>query len=328
MNRVLLTDEERLQALYKKLRESRRSGPIGFSAPLAQLSYRILQLERKLKIHDPVRRYDCIGIMMEQAYYMKTEQKDRHVAKLTFEQILRLDPHNPEANYRYAFLHYEDGEWVKAIRFFKAAIQDNSSDFPLAKDQIVKANLFISYCAMMLVKESMRTVEDLKSDKKLDTEGVSIDELTANVKTLLAQTEYRLVSNEGEEFISKVRYEELESNVESGAIWLDMTLDQPYVKSGYQSKEISRLNGILLKRLLLKSAKQETLALAEISGYQEEFVAESHDVSWENYRQKIRRLNQRLSDVGLPVQFIQHVTGTQSYKIEPCKFSIIENEAN
>ncbi|MEK3934325.1 hypothetical protein MKY41_03320 [Sporosarcina sp. FSL W7-1349] len=327
MNRLLKTEEERLQTLYAKLKEAKHSEPIGFSAQLARLSYQILQLERKLRIQDPVKQYECIGVMMEHAYYMKTEQKDRHVAKRTFEQILQLDRHNPEANYRYAFLHYEDEEWVAAIRYFKASLFDNSSDFPLAQDQIVKANLFISYCAMMLTKESMRAAEGLKTDDLLVTEGVSIDELSSRVKTLLAQSEYRLLSSKGEKFISKERYEKLEADVELGALWLDMTSEPPSVKSGDRCREISRQNGILLKKLLLKSAQGEALSLAEITGYQEEAIADSHDVSWGSYRKKIQRINEKLCEIGFLEQLIKVIPGTQSYKVKACEFAIIEYDA-
>ncbi|MHC8515885.1 tetratricopeptide repeat protein [Sporosarcina sp. ITBMC105] len=327
MSRRLLTDKVRLEELYAKELELKRTEPIGSSPLLAHLSYQILLLEKKLKISNPDRQFDCIGIMIEHAYYMKMEQKDRHVAKKTFQQILRLDRYNPEANYRYAFLHYEEDDWIKAIQYFQAALLENDSNFPLSSDQVMKANLFISYCAMMIVKESIHTVNELKSDELMETEGISIEELSDNVKDLLSQSEYKIIRNEGESFISQTHYEELESIVESDAIWLDLTLDQPYIKSGNRSIEISRQNGLLLKRLLLKSAKQEGLALTEITGYQDEFLANSIDISWDNYRQKVRRINERLRTIGLPSPFIQHVTGKHSYRIEPCTFSIIEYDA-
>ncbi|MFD1928848.1 tetratricopeptide repeat protein [Sporosarcina siberiensis] len=327
MNRLKVTGEKRLQELYGKLKEARRNEPFGFNAHLAQLAFQILDLERKLKIDNPDKQNDFIGIMLEHAFYMKTDRKDPYVAKQTFQQILRIDPHNAEANYRYAFLHYKDGNWTKAISFFKESILHSSPDFPLAEDQVVKAHLFISYSAMMLVKESMRAVDDLQPEESLETEGISIDQLSADVKALLALKEYRLNSNTGEEFISRDRYKELESNVSPGDVWVDLTVEEPYIQSGDLSIRISHQLGNLLKRLLLKSAKQEALPLYELIGNQEEMFHDSEDFNWDNYRQKIRRVKQKLVEVGLPERFIQSVRGTQSYRIEPCTFFIIQHDA-
>lgn len=327
MYRVRVSDEERLQQLYDNYQEAKRNEPFGFSAKLAQLSYQILKQERKMHIDNPDKRYECIGVMLEHAYYMKTDLKDRAVAKRTFADILKVDRSNAEANYRYAFLYYEDRDWIKAIEFFRASLVDKSSDFPLADDQVVKANLFISYCATMLVRESMRAADSLMNDELLETEGISIDELSENVKMLLDEKEYRLISNEGVSFISKKRYEELENNLKPGEVWLDITAEQPYVENGCYSKVLSRQNASLLIRLLVKSGNKEALSLLEITGYQEELIADSLDISWDSYRQKIRRLNQKLEEIGLPSPFIKHVAGTQSYHIESCPFFIVERDA-
>ncbi|MDW0115025.1 hypothetical protein QT711_17835 [Sporosarcina saromensis] len=60
MSRRLLTDKERLEELYAKELELKRTQPIGSSPLLAHLSYQILLLEKKLKISNPDRQFVCI----------------------------------------------------------------------------------------------------------------------------------------------------------------------------------------------------------------------------------------------------------------------------
>ena len=92
--------EEKLEELYSELNVEQLKAPLEINARIAELSHRIILLKKSLKISMPEEQHRLIGSMIEHAYVMKTEKRDRYVAKNTFEKILKIEPNNPEANYR------------------------------------------------------------------------------------------------------------------------------------------------------------------------------------------------------------------------------------
>lgn len=320
--------EQRLAALREQLKEVKQRDSDGDNPFITHLSFQIIKLEKSLHILQPEDQNSVIGNMMEYAYEMKTQQKDRRVAKDTFKKILQFDSKNPDANYRYAFLHYEEGDWMTAITHFQKATLDDNEDFPLSDDQLVKAHLFMSYCAVKFAKESMCVADQLlEGEDDLVAEGISIDDLSSKLKTMLDNTELRLFSRQGEKLISKQEYEALQSTIDEYALLLDLTSNTSFVKKGSHSKEISRQNSVLLKQLLLKSIDDDALLLSEIMGYQEEEIANIHDVNWASYRQKVSRINSRLVDIGFPPRLIKSIPRTYSCKIEPVNFYIVQFDA-
>lgn len=319
--------EEDLEELTQKLKETQEKESKGFNSQIANLCSQILRIKKSMRILVSEEQFKLIGLMMEHAYDMKTGRRDRVVAKYVFEKILKLEPRNPEANYRYAFLFYQDGNWIKAINHFQLAMQNNDSEFPLSDDQITKANLFIGYCSVMLAKESMKLAEELSIESgELMSEGISIDKLSKKLKGMLDSAEFILYTNNDEKLISKEEYEELMLKNSNNELLLDIAASKPFLKNGDREVNISEYNAKLLKRLLLKGAKAEVLSLADLTVYQEEAISDSHNISWENYRQKVRRINQKLVDVGLR-KLIKVVPNTTGYIIDHINFHIIQYDA-
>ncbi|WP_172372205.1 tetratricopeptide repeat protein [Sporosarcina jiandibaonis] len=328
MIRTNKSKEEKLEELNARLKEAHLEEPLGINATIADLSYRILVLKRSLRIAIPDEENQLIGSMIEHAYMMKTEQRDRNVAKHTFEKILRIEPRNPEANYRYAFLYYEDGNWIRAINHFKQAVQYDDPDFPLAKDQIIKANLFVGYCSIMLAKESIAIADRLSGEVVKTPPGeISIDELTRRLKGELDSNKFLLITNNDKKLISEEEYKEIESIIDRNSLLLDFTTDKPFVQSGEYSNEISIQLARLLKMLLLRSVNDQSLSLAEINGYQEESISDVMHVTWDNYRQKISLINQKLKRVGLPDNVIENIPKRKSYKVSDINYYIVQYDA-
>jgi len=282
-----VSKEEFLEILKQRLHEENQENPSSFTARKAEFSRKLITVKKSMGIliHDELHRY--IGDMMENAFYLKTEEhRDENSAMKAFEQILNIDAQIAEANYRYGFLLHKKRNWTKAIHHFNRAVNSKDVDFPLTDDQIIKAHLFIGYCSVELAKESMEQADHLfKDSQKLSYEGISIDELSMKLKNKLMNLEYNLTTHEGTRSISMSEYEAFESSIDMSALLLNFVEGEPFIQKGNKNRKISRHNAILLKKLLLKSIKGERLSLMDISGYQEEIVANSHDISWDSYRQ-------------------------------------------
>ncbi|MHA6260029.1 tetratricopeptide repeat protein [Sporosarcina sp. CAU 1771] len=146
-NQKKQSNEERLKEITLLLNEEKQKTPLEFTARIADLSRKMVRIKKVMGILTQEEQDQLVRSMMAYAFHMKTgEHKDRYAAKTTFEQILKIDPKNAEANYRYAFLYYEDRDWIQAINHFNKALQDEDSAFPLWDDQLIKAHLFICYC--------------------------------------------------------------------------------------------------------------------------------------------------------------------------------------
>ena len=143
--------------------------------------------------------------MMSHAFHIKSDvYQDRNVAVTQYKSILELDRENPEASYRYAFLQYDKNKWLLAITHFQDAIQAQTYprgniNFPLSEDQIIKAKLYIGYCAAQIAKEALNEANRLNKDSlALPVEGISIEKLLGNLKAELNKTEFMMITKEKE----------------------------------------------------------------------------------------------------------------------------------
>lgn len=326
MVRKRVTREEQLEEMTRKLTEAQQKDPNRFDAHIAQLSFRILRLKKSMRIVDEDEQYRLIGLLMEHAYYLKTDVRDRTAAKDTFKKILQIHPDNQEANYRYAFLYYEERNWSAAIQYFQQATKMVDEDFRLSDDQIIKAHLFIGYCSTMLANESMKQAESLMGEGEAPSaQGISIEELTFKLKNMLASKEFMFMTKEEHTLISREEYEEFVEEIEDDVVLLDLTTNAYEVQFGGMSCELSLQQAFLLKKLLL--AHSDGLSLADITGYQEESISESQEISWDNYRQMIRRLKQKLTRIGLSEGFITLGSIPRSYQIVDVNYSIVQYDA-
>ena len=88
-------------------------------------------------------------------------------------------------------------------------------NYPLSKDQIIKAQLYIGYCAAQLAKDTLNEANTLnKESLELPVEGISIEQLLNNLKAEINKTEFMIITNNGDRGISKVEYERLLDNLD------------------------------------------------------------------------------------------------------------------
>lgn len=295
------------------------------------MSKELLELKIKSGAASNEEKVAYIGEQMEIAFYEKTgETRDSIAAEYAYKRILGLDGQNPEAHYRYAYLLYAKKQWLNAIEHFQKAIHVNKRDesnFPLADDQIIKAKLFIGYCAAQIAKESLKEANKLSSEAfDLAYEGISIRDLSSQLKAQLKKTELSLVTPIGTEEIPQEKYRELTNTLAEDTLLLSFVESQPFIQKGDDAKNpVSGQEGILIKRLLLKCIQGKPLSLAELNGYVSEEET-MNEVIWDAYRKQVSRLNKLLKDSGYKENPIVVDAGCQRYRIHVDNFYIVARE--
>lgn len=320
---------DNLNVLLEEYNNEKRANPADFTYKMSHLSFRIMRIKIRENTLTPEEHFEFIGGMLEFANYVKSQsEKDYYLAKSVYERILKFDQYNAEANYRSGFIEYKGRNWSSAIQFFRQALDPQSNeDFPLSKDQIIKANLFISICSIELANEALRDAEKLiDREEVLVAEGISVEELKSNVLSKLRSYEITMISEAGTESVSNDVYEEMLQKIGMDRIVVSFVDRSPLFVSRLGERNVSITTALLLKRLLLKSLQGEALSLNDLTGYQEEEVLENLDnPTWSAYRQKVRRLKSDLTHIGMD-HLIENVLGKQSYKIKPTQFTIFTKD--
>ncbi|WP_155966724.1 hypothetical protein [Paenisporosarcina sp. TG-14] len=73
-----------------------------------------MRLKVKLNMVSDEEKVGFIEELMENALYAKTgEYRDSNAATYVYKNILQIDRDNPEAHYRYAYLEYDNRQWLR-----------------------------------------------------------------------------------------------------------------------------------------------------------------------------------------------------------------------
>jgi hypothetical protein len=321
----------RVSELELKLKELKETPNSSSDQKEKQLRNELMSLKIKLNMVSDEEKGSFIGELMENAFYAKTgEYRDSKAATYVYQNILQIDRDNPEAHYRYAYLQYDKKHWLKTIEHFQLAIdihRKNTSNFPLTEDQLIKAKLFIGYSAAQISKEALKEAKGLDANAfALDYEGISIEELSNQLKRELEKTELYMITPHDKQGISKGKYEELRNSLSEGQLLLSFVEDRPFIQlSDDAGNPMSPNESVLLKKLLMKSVNNKPLTLTELNGYEPE-TGTINEVSWGAYRRQISRLNNRLKESGVEQSIIEADAGYQRYRINIKDFYIVARE--
>ncbi len=316
---------EEIKRLQEKISKLQEEAGYGVNASIAGLSFQLLRKNKLVGVLDAEEQASLIDYLMEYAYVMKTGQKDRHVAKSTFEKILRLDPGNLVANYRYGFLMYEERKWILAIQHFMKVVQGKDDDNILTADQKIKAHLFIGYCAASIAQEAGKQADILmENENELEAEGISIEDLKEKMDSQLKKREFSIHSNAHHQFVSANEYHQVMDHWDREQLVLDLTTDEYFIRFKEKCR-ITYQQAILLKSLLIGG--EEGLPLSEIFELQSNVLDMSDDKLWTNYRQKIRRLNLKLQEAGLWDKRIENIPDARSYRLLDVNYLVFDYEA-
>lgn len=297
----------------------------------SQVRKNLMKLKFSFDMVSPEEKDAYIEELMEYAFYEKTgEYRDATAASHVYREILQIDRQNPEAHYRYAYLHYAKRDWLKAIEHFRRALdvsKRDQSNFPLAEDQVIKAKLFIGYCAAQIAKESLNEAKALSTEAfNLAYEGISIQELSNQLQQQLEKTEFTLITSKGTQGISSETYRAMLETLGKDQLLVSFVEDRPFIQLGDDAKNtISPWDGVILKRVLMKSVNNLPVTLAELNGFIPE-IETIKEVTWDNYRKQVSRINQILKESGFTENPIVADAGMQRYRIHIQDFYIVARQ--
>ena len=292
---------------------------------ISSVEEKINKLKYTSDIFNEKEKISYIKEMMSNAFHMKSDvYQDRHIAETQYKNILEIDRENPEAFYRYAYLQYDKRNWLEAIIYFQNAIKAQTNpqrniNFPLSEDQIIKAQLYIGYCAAQLAKDTLNEANTLnKESLALPVEGISIEQLLNNLKAEINKTEFMMITNNEERGISKVEYERLLDNLDGEQLVLSFVEDRPFIQRGEDAENpLTGTLSDLLKRLLIMSKKDLALSLNDL---------DELGLKWNTYSQRVVRLNAALHESGYARTLIKAIPGRERYKIDLLDFYIVARE--
>lgn len=321
-------DLEGLEKLKLQLVEARKGNNI---VRVENKQKAIDRLKFKANIFNDNEKVEYIRGLMENAFHVKSDiVQDINVAEVQYKSILKIDKKNPEANYRYAFIKYQKRCWIEAINYFQKAQEIHRRgvlNFPLTEDQYIKSKLFIGYCAAQLAKEAIKEAATLKDGiLNMEVKGISIEDLLDNLKDAISRTNVHILTKDSQTGISQEEYEEILFSLDNHQLLLSFIGDTPFIKKG--SSENIALGGKLsntLKRLLLNSKKGLPLTLQELNEWVEGEDGEE-DLKWDNYRNRVRLLNEALVKIGYKENQIYAIRGKQRYEIKHLDFIIALGE--
>lgn len=321
-------DLESLERLELQLAEDRKGNN---SVRVENTKKKINKLKYEANIFNEDEKVEYIGYLMENAFLAKSDIiQDRNVAENQYLNIIKMDKENPEAYYRHAFLQYKKKEWLKAINDFHHAREIHKrgeSNFPLTEDQYIKAKLFIGYCAAQLAREAIKEAAEFEHGVLImEVEGISIEDLLDNLKDEINKTNIIVVTKDTKNGISQEDYEKMLASLAEDQLLLSFLGDTPFIKKG--NREQLELGGKLsntLKKLLLNSIEDLPLTLHELNAYVEGEEGEN-DINWDNFRSRVRFLNEALVKSGYNENQIYAIRGKQRYRIKQLDFIIVLGE--
>ena len=317
-------DLEKLEQLELQLIEEKKN-EINIGR-VSNMEERINRLKYTFDIFNEKEKTSYIKELMSHAFHIKSDvYQDRNVAETQYKNILKLNRDNPEAAYRYAFLQYDKNKWLVAITHFQHAIKSQTYprrniNFPLSEDQIIKAKLYIGYCAAQIAKEALNEANTLnKESLALPVEGISIEKLLDNLKAELNKTEFMMITKEKEKGISKEEYYDLIDNLEEEQLVLSFVDAEPFIQKGDSVVTMSGTLSILRSycyevKGTYSCPKRKCLGLMR------------RRLRRISYSQQVSRLNAELRKCGYAKTLITKKRNDPGYKIESLDFYIIARE--
>lgn len=220
-------------------------------------------------------------------------QKKERELRRRFVAILNQDKKNAEVRYRYGMFLMDCKEYSQAIRKFEEALKVNNKancTFPLEKAQLLKAHMFIGYCAGKLIKDSLGKVEELNIeeasiDYNLKVEGRDIYEVLMMLEN--ASEHYTAYQNGKKRILSLEEYLQYKAGLHGNTMLISFVEKETFIKVGHHEKRNvpADLAALLLFQL-------ETIFKKGIVTYDDLRFDYESTRSWATHRRYVSRINE------------------------------------
>lgn len=157
---------------------------------------------------------------------------DPYSAKKSLEKALRFQKDHPIANYRLAHLLYRKGEYLKALTHFSRAIE-GSPVAALNDSQMMLARMFMVNCGILITRESLEEIEELKEDARVtfDEDLISRyqNEIYASNVESLDRILFRKITSDENKIISEAIFNEIMDHPPDHTVILSKTEKGSYL---------------------------------------------------------------------------------------------------
>ncbi|RUL50810.1 hypothetical protein [Lysinibacillus antri] len=220
-------------------------------------------------------------------------EKKKRELRNRFVKILKKDKKNAEVRYRFGMFLMDYKEYSQAIKHFEEAIKVHDKvrcTFPLEKAQLLKAHMFIGYCAGKLIKGSLEKVEELNieeasMDYNLKVEGRDIYEVLMMLEN--ASEHYTAYQNGKKRILSLEEYLQYKAGLHGNTILISFVEKETFIKVGqYEKRNVpADLAALLLFQL-------ETIFKKGIVTYDDLRFEYESTKTWATHRRYVSRINE------------------------------------
>ncbi|WP_147533004.1 hypothetical protein [Bacillus marasmi] len=253
-----------------------------------------------------------ISYLIQHGTYLKTVyQKDDHAAESTLKDALKYERHLPIVHYRLGFLNYKKRKFTTALIHFENALKiqtrDNNKQYHLNQQQLYYCHLYLANCGLFIAQNAQRSLDELELNVKPNViqkyETSSLFHLIKHNEALIEKHGYQIITNEGSRYCS---LEECEAAFErNNTMILDLTKRENIISYNQKDKPLSKNQVELLRFLLLKSNLDTPITKHDVYDLFNN-ADENGEIPTNTYIQNITRLNQRLSNAGIPIKVIEN----------------------
>ena len=256
-------------------------------------------------------------------------KKERELRK-RFTETIKNDKKNAEVLYRYGFFLMDRGEYSKAIRRFEEALDVNERrdcSFPLEKAQMLKAHMFIGFCAGQLLKQSLEkaeslNIEDTMFDYDLNVEGKSLEDVLQMLKK--ESEHYVAIINGEKRIISLNEYLQYKGGSKGKVLLISFVETDVTIKMGnYQAKKVPEQSSELLRYMLDMILKKGYVTYDDVR------FDFGSTLSWDTLRRNVNRTYEYIDTKESVQKVFELSKGTfseqhpQSYQLATTNYIIV-----
>ncbi|BAM48471.1 hypothetical protein [Amphibacillus xylanus] len=262
-------------------------------------------------------RKKIIRICIDYGTYLKTVyRKDDHSAKTALNRALKYDRKIPIVHYRLGFLSYKEGKYAQSLNYFTNANTLNETyknkKYCLTNQQLYNTQLYLMNSAFKIAESANETLQELKQDSSIELipnlEQSSYLAIIDGIDNHLEENAFTVVKQEDSFSCSKEKSEEIIDHYERSNHLILYFADRENSLI-YKGRSVQLLgNQAELLRYFLLHTTEDRPAHKHVFEPIITINIKRNEILNATYRQNIRRIREKIRDVGIEETIIENKT--------------------
>lgn len=247
-----------------------------------------------------------VAYLIRYGTYLKTQlMKDDRTAETAFRNALRYDENNPIAHYRLGFLAYKEQQYGEALRYFEKALKYqerySNREFCLNEQQLYYAHLYLANSALFIAEKTYQSLNRFPgyiNDQRVPAQLSSLHMLLQQSENILVMQAFTKRTPNGKVYGSKEECEQLMMNPPVNTVVVYFSDRENVV--AYHGREVCLPcdPAEMLCYFLLKTNEKRPATKHDVAMFFQ--PRRDGEISTNTFVQKVRRLRERLSCIGVP----------------------------